>query len=306
MSAQGDSLAAVVLEELLDRLRFLRCDPALALELGAGVSAAASALARSYPRSTVMALDVAAGIAIKKAVTAAAAVPATAMPAVALRRMLRRLLGTGAARLPIAAQRLLALPPTRVSAAAADWPLATASVDLVFSSLALQWCEDLEQVLAEARRVLRPGGLLLFSIFGRDTLAELRAAWAAADEPHRVNHFPDVHEIGSLLARRGYAEPVLDVDRFTRHYADVGALGHELASNGWRNVGRDRALGLTGRRRWQTMLRVYEQQRVQGQLPVSCEVIYGCAWVPLNAKSSTVSDRSEATIKVSDIGRRRR
>ena len=66
----------------------------------------------------------------------------------------------------------------RVRADAYSLPFRDGAFDLVFSSLMLQWCDDLDAVFAEIARVLRPGGLLLFSTFGPGTLAELREAWA--------------------------------------------------------------------------------------------------------------------------------
>ena len=97
--------------------------------------------------------------------------------------------------------------------------------------------------LAEMRRVLRPGGLLLASSFGPETLQELRAAWAAVDDGVHVNRFVDVHDLGGALQRAGFIEPVLDVDRHVHHYADVRALMGELKSIGAHNVnaGRSRA-----------------------------------------------------------------
>src|SRR5690606_3400762 len=68
-----------------------------------------------------------------------------------------------------------------VCADAVALPFPGSSVDLLFSSLAIQWCEDLPQLFAEVRRVLRPGGLALFSTFGPATLQELREAWAEVD-----------------------------------------------------------------------------------------------------------------------------
>src|SRR4029077_10511260 len=88
----------------------------------------------------------------------------------------------------------------RVRADAYALPFATASFDLVFSNLMLQWCDDLDAVFAEIARVLKPGGLLLFSTFGPGTLAELREAWAAGDaSSNHVNHFFDAHVLGSAL-----------------------------------------------------------------------------------------------------------
>ena len=77
----------------------------------------------------------------------------------------------------------------------------------------------------------RPGGLLLASSFGPQTLQELRAAWPAADAGVHVNEFVDMHDLGRALQRAGFIEPVLDVDRHLRHYADTRALMRELKAH---------------------------------------------------------------------------
>ena len=76
---------------------------------------------------------------------------------------------------------LFSTRPFFLNADAEQLPLRDASVDLVYSNVALQWCNDLEGVFREINRVLRPGGLLMFTTFGPDTLSELRVSWAAAD-----------------------------------------------------------------------------------------------------------------------------
>src|SRR5690606_36849372 len=103
------------------------------------------------------------------------------------------------------------------------------------------------------RRVLRPGGVLLFTSFGPDTLSELRASWAAADRFSHVNRFLDMHDVGDALVRAGLAEPVLDVERFTLTYPDVDGLVRDLKTLGAHNVTAGRPRGLTGRGRWQRM-----------------------------------------------------
>ncbi len=115
------------------------------------------------------------------------------------------------------------------SAACAPMPRhcrsAPASVDLVFSNLMLQWCNDPDAVFLECRRVLKPGGLLTFTTFGPDTLVELRRAWAAAADGHtHVNRFIDMHDLGDALLRSGLVEPVMDVERYTLTYATVRDL----------------------------------------------------------------------------------
>ena len=167
----------------------------------------------------------------------------------------------------------------RVRADAYALPFRDGSFDLVFSSLMLQWCDDLDAVFAEIARVLKPGGVLLFSTFGPGTLAELREAWSASDAPgNHVNHFFDPHALGSALMHAGLAEPVLDVDRTVIDYPDVLTLMRELKAIGAHNVTRGRARGLTGRKRLAAMTQAYETQRRDGKLPATYEVIHAICW----------------------------
>jgi malonyl-CoA O-methyltransferase len=71
--------------------------------------------------------------------------------------------------------------------------------------------------------VLRPGGLLLFSTFGPDTLKELRAAWRAADGHTHVSRFIDMHDLGDALVRAGLGEPVMDMEHLTLTYPTCAA-----------------------------------------------------------------------------------
>jgi len=184
------------------------------------------------------------------------------------------------------ARRKLALPwsrrSTQRSAVCADLqqlPLAASSVDLVWSNLALHWADDVANVLAQMHRVLRPGGLLMFSMFGPDTLKELRAA--SIEETYAVNEHVDMHDIGDALIRCGYADPVMDMEIFTLTYADVPALFRDLRAHGSIGLNQSHQKGLGGRRRYQRVLSRYEQfRRADDRLPATFEVIYGHAWRP--------------------------
>ena len=72
--------------------------------------------------------------------------------------------------------------------------------------------DELPRAFAEMHRVLAPGGLLMFSTFGPDTLKELRAAYAGTDGHTHVNRFIDMHDIGDMLVAAGYADPVMDME----------------------------------------------------------------------------------------------
>jgi malonyl-CoA O-methyltransferase len=154
-------------------------------------------------------------------------------------------------------------------------PLAAGSVDLIFSSLALQWCYQPQQLFAELARVLRPGGRCFFTSLGPGTLHELRSAWAAVDAHQHVNRFLP----GSELLAAAQALPELALSLQTEihrmEYARVGELLNELKTLGAHNMNRDRPAGLTSRKAVQGMLAAYEAQRDNGILPATYEVIYG-------------------------------
>src|SRR5690606_28794651 len=53
-------------------------------------------------------------------------------------------------------------------------PLASESIDLVVSSLAIQWCSHYDSLFRELARITRPGAAVLLSTFGPDSLQVLR------------------------------------------------------------------------------------------------------------------------------------
>jgi malonyl-CoA O-methyltransferase len=271
-SAHSYDAAAVlqqrVRDELLGRLDLVRLEPAVVLDLGAGTGHAARALKQRYRSSQVVALDLAEGM---------------------LREAGRR--------------QSLWRRFRRVCGSAAALPLRDASVDIVFSNLMLQWCNDPDAVFRECRRVLRPGGLLTFTTFGPDTLLELRRAWAAADAHTHVNRFLDMHDLGDSLVRSGLAEPVLDVERYTLTYAEAGELMRDLKAIGARNANAGRPRGLTGKRALAAMVGAYESCRRDGRLPATYEVVYGQAWCPTEAPRGPLA-QGEILVPFSRIGRR--
>ena len=256
--------------ELLARLDELDVTPQSILDLGAGTGHGSRALKRRYPRATVVAADIAPGM-LERARQQS--------------RWLRRF--------------------ERVRADAYALPFKDGAFDLVFSNLMLQWCDDLDAVFADIARVLKPGGLLLFSTFGPGTLAELREAWAAAADPsNHVNHFFDAHALGSALMQAQFAEPVLVVDRIVAHYPDVISLMRELKAMGAHNVTQGRARGLTGRRRLAAMTQGYEALRRDGKLPATWEVIHATAWGGERRAPGNAGSPAETLISPSAIRRR--
>jgi len=157
-------------------------------------------------------------------------------------------------------------------------PVADASIDLLVSSLMLPSCQATDAVLAEFHRVLNPGGLLMFTSLGPDTLRELRGAWRAVDCDVHVHAFIDMHDLGDALLRAGLSDVVMDTERFTGQYRDMSALTTELKQLGVNNAARGRAKGLSTAARLAAVAGQYEKSRRDATLPASFEVVFGHAW----------------------------
>lgn len=242
-----------IADRMLDRLDVVKQVPQAVLDAGCGTGYCARALARRYRDARVIGLDLAGPMAA------------------------RAKRGAGwFARTRFVCGDIEALP------------LSSASLDLIVSNLTLQWC-DLDRSLAELVRVLRPGGLLMFTSFGPDTLNELRSAWRTTDEAVHVHAFIDMHDIGDALMRAGFADPVMDVDRLTLTYANVEQVLRELKAIGASNAARGRGRALTGKARYAQFKDAYQALARDGRIPATYEVVYGHAWAPEAARATPVS-----------------
>lgn len=259
-------------ERMLQRLDLIKIEPAVIADIGAGTGRCSNALAKRYKRSHVVALDLAPGM---------------------LRQARQR-------------DSMIARWFSHkhyVCGDAEALPLADQSVDLLFSNLTVQWCNDLDRALHEFQRVLKPGGLLMFTTLGPDTLRELRESWSHSDGFNHVNAFYDMHDIGDALMRTRMVTPVMDVEYFTLTYPDVVQLMRDLKALGGHNVTAGRPHGLTGPRRLKAMTNAYERYRRDGQLPATYEVIYGHAWAPDVSAANATTLGGDVQIPLSQIGR---
>ncbi|SFS16399.1 malonyl-CoA O-methyltransferase [Dyella sp. OK004] len=270
---QHDALQREVQNVLLERLDFYLQTPERVVDVGAGTGRGSALLKKRYAKAQVIAMDL-------------------ALP------MLRA-----------AKQHASWLKPfQRVCAEATALPLPDHSVDVLHSNLCFQWVDDLQGLFGECVRVLKPGGLLTFSTFGPDTLKELRAAWASADQQPHVSRFLDMHDLGDAMIAAGLRDPVLDVDRYTLTYSEPRMLLKELQGLGATNADTTRERGLTGKRHYQQMLAAYETMRVDGRIPATWEVVTAHAWGPPPGQSRRGKDGGEiASFSVDSLrGSRRR
>ena len=275
-AASFDAAAALpgeVRARLLGSLDYLDDTvPAVVLDLGSGTGHAAAAMKKRWPKSQVLALDL-------------------SLP---MLRQSRRQAGWWR-------------PFTRLCADARALPLADGSVDLVFANLSLAWMEDLPAVFAGLRRVLRPGGLLLCSSFGPETLGELQAAFTGEHEPPQPIPLLPIADFGDAMVAAGFRDPVLDRDLFTLTWPDLRALLRELRATGMGNALARRRRGLTGRGRFDAASAACEALRdEQGRLPTTWEVIYAHAWAPAPGAPIREGGHDVASVPLAQIPIRRR
>jgi len=258
-------------DRLLERLDFVEVAPLRVLDVGAGPGRACKALRKKFPKAQVIALDL-------------------ALP---MLREARRESGW-----------FRKLPA--VCADARALPFADASIDVLFSSLCIQWIDDLPALFSEFRRVLKPGGFMALATFGPDTLHELRAAWAEVDRRPHVSLFIDLMGLGDALLHAGFKDPVLDGEHFTLTYSDAAALMRDLKAIGATNAEPDRARGLTGKARLAAVGAAYEYFRRDGVLPATYEVLYAHAWGPAPGQPRRTRDAEIATFPVDQLRIRKR
>ncbi len=241
-----------VCQRLLEKLDIVKITPRFILDAGTGTGAAIPPLFKKYKKAQLVALDLS-------------------------EKMLKQAGRHGN----------ILRSPHLVCADIENLPFADNVFDLVFSSLSMQWCNDLGAALREARRVLKPGGLFVFTTFGPDTLKELRQSWAQVNNANHVNQFIDMHDIGDALLHDGFAEPVMEAEILTVTYDTVDRLMRDLKAIG-ANVTSDSAdnnnAGLGGKAALQELRKAYEKFRKDDVLPASYEIIYGHAWKPVAGK----------------------
>lgn len=262
-AAQQYDAAAILQQEigqrLIGRLDFLKMNVKTIMDLGASTGYFIQPLNERYVNTKMLAVDIAEG-------------------------MLHYTRGRAE----------LSEPIDFICADAQYLPFESKTVDLVFSNLMLQWCPEVIRVFKEVKRVLKPGGLFIFSTLGPDTLHELRHSWSQVDNYQHVNQFVDMHDLGDALLASGLQDPVMDMEYMTVTYSKVDGLLRDLRDLGANQVIGNRRLGLLGRGHYQAFLQAYEHFRDEsGLLPATYEIIYGHAW--------RGEEKHEASIFVRDI-----
>ncbi len=248
-AANSYDAAAVLQKEvakrLTERLDYIKINPQRILDIGSGTGFITQDALKRYPKAEVIALDLAHAMAKKSKQCGS---------------WLRK--------------------PRAICADAEQLPIKSDCIDLILSSLMLQWSNNLAETFRGFHAALAPNGLLLFASFGPDTLKEVRQSWAQVDDLPHTSDFADMHEIGDSLLQAGFIDPVTDMEIITMTYANVRQLMRDIKKIGASNSQSDRQKGLMGKQKLSAFEQAYEQFKMEdGLYPASWEIIYGHAWV---------------------------
>lgn len=236
-----------VVEKVVGMLQAQHLSPARLLDIGAGTGRLLGRVTELYPEASAVGADLAPG-------------------------MCRA-----------AAENLVGKRVQMVNADAENLPFDQGSFDLVLSTSTYQWLSSLDQAFSEANRVLAPGGLFCFALFGERTLFELRDSYQSAlsGASDRSHSFFSSSEVEEALERVGFAGATVTSELEVEMHPDVPELLRSLKRIGAGTTAPVAANGLSERRIMLDMMAAYRSDfgREDG-IPATYEVIYGVARKP--------------------------
>lgn len=159
--------------------------------------------------------------------------------------------------------------------------------DLVIHGLSLHWANDPVGQLIQCFRALEPDGFFLGVMFGGETLSELRAVLAETEialsgglSP-RLLPMGELRDLGALLQRAGFAQPVADNSKRTVTYSDALALLHDLRKMGEGNALATRS-SRTPRALFPAAAARYAEafQDAEGRIPATFDLVFLAGWAP--------------------------
>ncbi|CAN7515718.1 methyltransferase domain-containing protein [Trinickia sp. LjRoot230] len=279
-----------IAQRMRERLEYIVTKPTRVLDAGCGTGDDLAALRGRFPDAPVFGADLSYAM-LARAATRAAGDASW-----------RRLL-------PAPLQRALGTHGPRMAQADfAALPFANGAFDFLWSNLALHWHARPDLVFPEWQRVLKVGGLLMFSTLGPDTLRELRGAYAEVEAAHGMSarphiiDFVDMHDLGDMLVESGFEIPVMDQETLTITYRSPESLLADVRRWGAYPFARGPLGALATRRLNHALAAALEaRRRDDGTIALTFEVIYGHAW---KAVPRTTAE-GHGIVRIEDIGRRR-
>ncbi|KAG8336185.1 arginine-hydroxylase NDUFAF5, mitochondrial [Homalodisca vitripennis] len=189
-----------------------------------------------------------------------------------------------------------------------DLPFESDSLDLVISNLSLHWVNDLPGTFSQIMRVLKNDGVFMASVFGGDSLFELRCSLQLAElervgglSPH-ISPFTSVQDIGNLLTRSGFTMLTIDTDEIVVGYPSMFELMWDLKGMGESNAARNRSLHLS-RDKMLAAAAIYQEMYGQeDKIPATFQVLYMVGWKP-DPSQPKPAERGSGQVSLKDLYR---
>ncbi len=202
------------------------------------------------------------------------------------------------------------LPDARIVADEAVLSLDRGAHDLVIHALSLHWAADPVGQLVQARHALKPDGLFLGSLFGGQTLHELRTALAEAEVrltgglSPRILPMAEIRDLGGLLQRAGLALPVADSISLKVTYATPFALMQDLRAMGEGNALTARLRKPTRRAVLSEAARIYAELHsdADGRISATFDMIFLSGWAPDDSQPKPLRPGSAQTRLADALG----
>ncbi len=137
-------------------------------------------------------------------------------------------------------------------------PLQDNSIDLIYSNLVIQWCEPLDVAVDEMLRVLKPGGLIIFTTLVDGTLHELKSSWKQVDDDQHVIDFKTEAELAEFFNHDRASIIEHKCQDIVLEYQNVIHLARELKGLGANHLPQKRNRGLSGKDKWFAMTEHYQ------------------------------------------------
>ncbi|KAK5578572.1 hypothetical protein RB653_008244 [Dictyostelium firmibasis] len=162
------------------------------------------------------------------------------------------------------------------------------SLDLIISNLSLHWINDLPGVFGGLKRLLKPNGVFLASLFGEETLTELKDSLYLAEiereggfSPH-VSPFTKISDIGNILSKNRYTLPTVDTEKITVNYDNMFVLMKDLQNMGENNAILKRR-NFTSKDTFLGASAIYKHlygNDENDSIPATFQIIYLIGWAP--------------------------
>jgi len=268
-AAQPPWLHEEVAGRMAERLTYIKLQPQRVLDASPALGASGELLRRAYPNATMLWHE--------------------ADPALAARAAQARQRGWWQKLRGAASGQVDTLP-------------ARPEVDLLWSNMALHACADLPGLLSRWQASIAVGGFVMFSCLGPDSFVELRPLYARNGWGRPAPDWWDMHDIGDLVLKAGFADPVMDQQRLRLTWGSPESLLADLRCLGG-NLAPARLAGLRGRAWKQALLAELQTLRDgEGRLALTLELVFGHAFkaaprLAVAAETHVSVDAMRATLR---------